>query len=87
MAKNLDLINLGNNIKKYRLLKGYTQESFAEKIDKTANYLSLVENGHKGILIRTLFDIARELDVPAYKLLEPCEKIDGKMKKRHSMKH
>ncbi len=87
MAKNRDLVNLGNNIKKYRLEKGYTQEMFAEKIDKTVNYLSLIENGHKGILLKTLFDIAHALDIAPSKLLEPCEKIEGKIKKSVSVQH
>lgn len=36
---------LGKNIKQIRLLKGYTQEYLADKLNKTVNFVSLVERG------------------------------------------
>ena len=82
-----ELVNLGNNVKKYRLQKELTQEAFAERIGKTSNYISQLENGHKGIHLTTLFDIAKELDVSAKDLLEPCEKIEGKIKNYNKVHH
>ena len=40
MNHSKEMLNLANNIKKYRLAKGLTQEEFAEIINKTANYVS-----------------------------------------------
>ena len=37
MSHEREMLNLANNIKKYRLAKGLTQEEFAEMINKTAN--------------------------------------------------
>ena len=82
-----EFVNLGNNVKKYRLIRGFTQEAFAEKIGKTSNYISQLENGHKGIHLTTLFDIAKELGVKAKDLLEPCEKIEGKITNYHKVHH
>ncbi len=82
-----EFVNLGNNVKKYRLQRGLTQEAFAEKIGKTANYISQLENGHKGIQLTTLFDIARELGVLAKDLLEPCEKVEGKIHNYNKVHH
>lgn len=36
---------IGKNIKQARLLKGITQESLAEKLGKSTNFVSLVERG------------------------------------------
>ncbi len=82
-----ELKSLGYNIKKYRLLKGFTQEEFAEKIGKTSNYISLLENGHKGIHITTLFDIARALEIAPKELLEPCDVVLGKIKNYKKVYH
>lgn len=62
---------LGLKISYYRKLKGFTQESLAEAINKTPTFISHVEvpNIYKAISLDTLFDIACVLDVPAYKFL------------------
>ncbi len=87
MNREKELINLGNNIKKYRLEKGYTQEEFSEIINKTANYVSQLENAHKGINVHTLIDIAEALEVTVKDLFEPCEKIEGKISKYNKVYH
>lgn len=60
---------LGLKIGYYRKLKGLTQEALAEKIGKTANFISSAEapNVKRTVSLDTLFDIAKVLDVPAYK--------------------
>jgi len=62
---------MGLKIGYYRKLKGYTQEELAEKIGKTANFLGSAEapNVNRTVSLDTLFDIAKVLDVPAYKFL------------------
>ena len=64
-------LQLGLKIAYYRKLKGYTQESLAEKIDCSAAFIGHVEapNISKAISFDTLFDIASVLDVPPYKFL------------------
>lgn len=60
---------LGLRIAYYRKLKGLTQESLAEKIDRSAAFIGHVEapNVKKSVSLGTLFAIAKVLDVPVYK--------------------
>ena len=60
---------LGLRIAYYRKLKGFTQESLAEKIDRSAAFIGHVEapNVKKSVSHGTLFAIAKVLDVPVYK--------------------
>lgn len=63
---------VGLKIAYYRKLRGFTQEQLAEMIDKSTAFLGAVEapNVNRAISLDTLFDIAKALDVPAYKFLE-----------------
>ena len=63
---------LGIKIAYYRKLAGLTQAELAERIDKSTAFLGQVEAPGIvcGISLETLFKIARELDIPAEKLLE-----------------
>ena len=62
---------IGLNIKKYRKAKGLTQESLAEKIDKSINHLGKIEVAFKSHpSLETLIDIARVLDVPLKELFD-----------------
>ncbi len=62
-------LQLGLKIAYYRKLKGYTQESLAEKIDCSAAFIGHVEapNIKKSVSLDTLFSIAKALEVPVYK--------------------
>jgi len=62
---------LGLKIAYYRKLKGYTQESLAEKVNLSAAFIGHVEapNISKAVSLDTLFEIAKVLNVPAYKFL------------------
>ena len=40
---------IGQNIKRIRLLKNQTQEGLAEMLDKSINFISLIERGESGI--------------------------------------
>ena len=64
-------LQLGLKVAYYRKLRGLTQEELAERIDKTPAFIGHVEapNILKAISLDTLFDIAEELGVPAYKFL------------------
>lgn len=63
---------LGLKIAYYRKKAGYTQETFAEKIGKSVNFLARVEGTGtvRGISLETLFKIADCLSIPPSKLLE-----------------
>lgn len=63
---------LGLKIAYYRKKAGYTQESFAEKIGKSVNFLAQVEGTGtiRGVSLETLFKIAETLKIPPSKLLE-----------------
>lgn len=56
------LIALGKNIKKIRLLRGITQENLASDLQKSVNFVSLVENGKTGISIPTLVNMCNALN-------------------------
>lgn len=60
----------GINIKHYRLLHNYTQNTFAEKVGISETYLSLIENGHKNISIKTLFKLSEALEISVSKLFK-----------------
>lgn len=63
---------LGLKISYYRKLKGLTQEQLAEKLDKNLAFIGAVEapNIDRTVSLDTLFDIAKVLDIPPYKLLK-----------------
>lgn len=64
-----EYMELGLKIAYYRKLRGYTQEQLAELIDRSPAFIGHVEapNINKAVSLDTLFDIARVLEVPAYK--------------------
>jgi len=64
-------LQIGLKIAYYRKLRGLTQEQLAERLDLSPAFIGHVEapNVQKAISLDTLFEIASELDVPAYKFL------------------
>lgn len=66
-----EYLQLGLKIAYYRKLRGLTQEQLAERIEKTPAFIGHVEapNISKAVSLDTLFDIAKALDLPAYKFL------------------
>lgn len=65
-------ITLGLKIAYYRRKVGYTQEYFAELIDKSVSFVGQIEGTGTvcGISLETLFKIAQVLNIPPSKLLE-----------------
>lgn len=61
---------LGKNIKKYRELKGLSQEKLSEEVDLTREYIADVERGHKRISLKKLFMIVDVLDINCYDLFD-----------------
>lgn len=56
------LQTLGNNIKQFRLRKGLSQENLACELQKSVNFVSLLENGKTGLSIQTIIDICKALN-------------------------
>jgi len=56
-------IILGKNIKKYRMLKGFSQEAFSEKIEISQQTLSRIECGKNFVTAETLEKILSILSV------------------------
>ena len=65
-------ITMGLKIAYYRKKAGYTQETFAERIGKSVNFMSQIEGTGtvRGVSLETLFKIADVLGIPPAKLLE-----------------
>ena len=63
---------MGLKIAYYRKKAGYTQETFAELIGKSVNFLAQVEGTGttRGVSLETLFKIADVLHISPAKLLE-----------------
>lgn len=53
---------LGKNIKQIRTLEKLSQEELAERINKSAHFISLVERGESGISVNTIIDICKALN-------------------------
>ncbi len=62
---------IGKNIKKYRKLRGWTQEKLAEEIDYSLSFISGIESSyHQTFSLGALWRISRALGVDFYKLCE-----------------
>ena len=57
------LINLGKNIRKYRLNRKMSQEKLALNIDSARNYIGCIEKKKKMASLITLFKISKVLNV------------------------
>ena len=69
---------LGNNLKRYRKSRSFTQAGLAEKINISIPFLSDIENGKKWISPHTLAKITEILDIEAYELLKPEKTLPDK---------
>lgn len=61
----MKLATIGNNIRKYRLMKKLRQEDLAEKAGLTVNYIGMVERGEKIPSLETFIKILNTLGVSA----------------------
>ena len=65
----LDIIKVfGNNVKKYRMQKGLSQEKFAEKCGLHRTYISAIECYRRSIALENIQRIADALEIETYKL-------------------
>ena len=61
----LNLINIGQRVRKRREFMGYTREKLAEKISVTPKFCSDIELGVKGFSINTLSKLCEALNIPS----------------------
>ena len=60
---------LGQNIKKYRESKGFTQNQLAEMVDLSREYIADIERGLKNISLKKLYLIADVLNTKCSDLI------------------
>ena len=66
----MDCKELGKRIKNARLNQKLTQEQFAELLDISVSYVSLIERGSRNATVETLLAIADALHVSVASLLQ-----------------
>jgi len=64
---------IGNNIRHYRKIKGFSQEELAERASLHRTYIGSVERGERNISVKNIVSVARALDILPEKLLEGIE--------------
>lgn len=66
----MDIIKVfGENVRKYRIAMGLSQEDFAEKCGLHRTYISAVERFQRNISIENVQKIADALGMESYRLL------------------
>ncbi len=68
--------NRGQEIKKWRIIKGYTQEELAKKLNVGPSQIHHYEQGSVTLLSERLWEIARELSVDVEDLIKEYKEND-----------
>jgi len=66
----------GQVVRKRRLAKALSQEAFGDLCNLHRTYISDIERGRKAVSLRSLFAIARALEVRAHVLIQETEEWD-----------
>jgi transcriptional regulator with XRE-family HTH domain len=69
----------GENLKKFRTIKGLSQAKLAEILDISPNFISEIETGKRWVSSDTLVNFADALDVEVYEFLKPPRKTENEM--------
>lgn len=69
--KRAALRTLGQEVRRYRKLRGLSQEELAERADLVQHHVSRIETGEAEAGILVLLRLCRALDVPPSELLAP----------------
>ena len=64
---------VGRNVKRFRQIKGLTQEQFADVSGFSQQYISSLEQGRRNPTIITIYELAQALGVSHIKLVEPTK--------------
>lgn len=76
MAK-INAVEIGERIKKQRLLNGYSREKLAEMTNITPRYCYDIELGLKNMSLNTLFNMSESLNVSTDYILFDSRDEDG----------
>lgn len=63
VIKKEKLVEVGNNIRKWRTLKGFKQDFLASELEISKVAISRIETGKTDIPLNRLFQIASALDI------------------------
>lgn len=69
MLEHLDLIQMGERIRRQRELTGMTREQLAERLDVSVKFLADLERGSKGTSLQNFYLLVQILDISADYLL------------------
>lgn len=69
---------LGENLRRYRLARGLSQEAFADVVGVHRTYMGGLERGERNLTLRSVERIASLLDLDPVELLLPPEKPTGR---------
>lgn len=68
---NNDILKIiGNNVKTIRLSRGITQEQMAEKLNRSINFVSLIELGKSGMSVETIIAVCNILDISSQSIFK-----------------
>ena len=65
----MDYHAIGQRVRRYRKLRGYSQEQLAEKIDISTTHMSHIETGSTKLSLPVLVNLAKVLEVRTDDLL------------------
>lgn len=66
---NLDYIEIGRNIRKYRKRANLNQKELADRVNLSSQHISHIENGYSKLSLPTLVAVANALSVDCNSLL------------------
>jgi transcriptional regulator with XRE-family HTH domain len=69
----------GENLKRYRSIKGLSQAKLAEILDISPNFISEIETGKRWVSSDTLVNFAQVLGVEVYEFLKPPQVLEDKL--------
>jgi len=72
------IAHLGKRLKYLRRLKNLTQAQLAERVGLSVNYISQIETGVANPKVKTLFRLARGLDVEIKDLFDFAQQANYK---------
>lgn len=68
--KKLILIGFGNNLRKIRLAKGFTQEKLANELGVEISQISRIERGIINTSVVAVYQVAKILDIKVSELFD-----------------
>ena len=71
MTEKKLMVSFGNKIRYYRNLKGWSQETLAERMKVSKNTISEVENGKKFVRARRLIQFSEIFEIDIFKFFMP----------------